>query len=51
MEAIICKAKTEVYETKAKIKQNKLAFRFDEDLLALSKGKSGRSKTNSQNYN
>ncbi len=48
MKAIICKAKTEVMTTKAKIKQT--AFRFDEELLALVKEKADAQKRTLNNY-
>lgn len=45
---MICKAKTEVMTTKAKIKQT--AFRFDEELLALVKEKADAQKRTLNNY-
>jgi hypothetical protein len=48
LKAIICKAKTEVMTTKAKIKQT--AFRFDEELLALVKEKADAQKRTLNNY-
>ena len=48
MKAIICRAKTEVMTTKAKIKQT--AFRFDEELLALVKEKADAQKRTLNNY-
>jgi len=48
LKAIICRAKTEVMTTKAKIKQT--AFRFDEELLALVKEKADAQKRTLNNY-